>query len=204
MGQDKVTDQELAGLVGRMAEAASAFIRGDMRRYLELIHHADDYTLMAPLGGEPRRGFDESDEAVEALAEFFRGEGEAELEVFESYRSGDLIVLVCIERQHGVVGALPSQDLSLRVTLVFRRDGTDWQLVHRHADSLVNEITIEQMRMLKERAQFKPLHGARRVFLIDQIDRANELFTQPLPKAPKLGYFQIEHTCGLFKIVHRL
>jgi ketosteroid isomerase-like protein len=145
MGQDKVTDQELAGLVGRMAEAASAFIRGDMRRYLELIHHAEDYTLMAPLGGEPRRGFDESDEAVEALAEFFRGEGEAELEVFESHRSGDLIVLVCIERQHGVVGGLPSQDLSLRVTLVFRRDGTDWQLVHRHADSLVNEITIEQM-----------------------------------------------------------
>lgn len=41
-------------------------------------------------------------------------------------------------------------------------------------DGPLRQITIEQMRMLKERAQFKPLHGTRRVFLIDRIDRANE------------------------------
>jgi ketosteroid isomerase-like protein len=143
MGTGKVTDQELADLVGLMGEAASAFIGGDMRRYLELIRHADDYTLMAPFGGKPRRGFDASDQAVEALARYFRG-GEADLQVFESYVSGDLAVLVAVERQHGEVGDLPDQDWSLRVTLVFRREGTGWQLVHRHADPLVHEITIEQ------------------------------------------------------------
>src|SRR5579872_5708410 len=41
-------------------------------------------------------------------------------------------------------------------------------------DGPLRQITIEQMRALKERAQFKPLHGTRRVFLIDHIDRANE------------------------------
>jgi DNA polymerase-3 subunit delta' len=41
-------------------------------------------------------------------------------------------------------------------------------------DGPLRQITIEQMRLLKERAQYKPLHGARRVFLIDHIDRANE------------------------------
>lgn len=41
-------------------------------------------------------------------------------------------------------------------------------------DGPLRQITIEQMRVLKERAQFKPLHGTRRVFLIDHIDRANE------------------------------
>ncbi|HTW64386.1 MAG TPA: AAA family ATPase [Bryobacteraceae bacterium] len=41
-------------------------------------------------------------------------------------------------------------------------------------DGPLRQITIEQMRLLKERAQFKPLHGRRRVFLIDHIDRANE------------------------------
>jgi len=28
----------------------------------------------------------------------------------------------------------------LRVTGVFRRDGDDWRLVHRHADPLVHEV----------------------------------------------------------------
>src|SRR6202044_1527822 len=39
-------------------------------------------------------------------------------------------------------------------------------------DGPLRQISIEQMRLLKERAQYKPLHGTRRVFLIDQADRA--------------------------------
>ena len=111
-----------------------------MRTYATLMRHADDFTLLAPSGGEPRRGFDESDAALEALARYFRG-GEAELEVFETYVSGDLAVLVAIERQRGIVGDLPEQDLSLRVTLLFRREGSEWRLLHRHADPLVHEIS---------------------------------------------------------------
>ncbi len=49
-------------------------------------------------------------------------------------------------------------------------------------DGPLRQITIEQMRMLKERAQFKPLHGSRRVFLIDHIDRANEQAANSLLK----------------------
>jgi DNA polymerase-3 subunit delta' len=49
-------------------------------------------------------------------------------------------------------------------------------------DGPLRQITIEQMRLLKERAQFKPLHGSRRVFLIDHIDRANEQAANSLLK----------------------
>src|SRR5579864_4191460 len=49
-------------------------------------------------------------------------------------------------------------------------------------DGPLRQITIEQMRLLKERAQFKPLKGNRRVFLIDHIDRANEQAANSLLK----------------------
>jgi ketosteroid isomerase-like protein len=55
-----------------------------------------------------------------------------------------MVVLVMIERQRGEVGGLPDQDWSLRVTQVYRRDGSEWRLVHRHADPLVNNIGLEQ------------------------------------------------------------
>ena len=142
-----LTRQDVDDLVAQVAEAASALIRGDIRSYAGLVRHADDFTLMPPSGGEPRRGFDPSDEAIAAMTQFFRS-GEAELEVFETYASGDLAVLVAIERQHGEVGGLPDQDWSLRVTFVFRRDGSEWRLVHRHADPLVHEISHEQVGVL--------------------------------------------------------
>ena len=83
-----------------------------------------------------------SDQAVEWTANTFRG-GDVDLEVHASYASGGLAVLVAIERQHGTVGDLPSQEWSLRITLVFRLDGDRWQLVHRHADPLTRPITNE-------------------------------------------------------------
>ena len=49
-------------------------------------------------------------------------------------------------------------------------------------DGPLRQITIQQMRVLRERAQFKPLHGSRRVFLIDHLDRANEQSANSLLK----------------------
>ena len=146
MVEQNVTGADVAELVRRTAEAASAYIRGDIRKYLTLIKHADDYTLMPPYGGEPRRGFN-AEEALEATPKMFRG-GEADLELVQSYASGDMAVLVAIERQHGEVGGMPDQDWSLRVTLVFRREGPEWRLVHRHADPLVHVIPMEHMAAL--------------------------------------------------------
>ena len=147
MADGTATAEELAALVRRAEEAASALIAGDLRGYLARIVHADDYTLMSPYGGDTVRGFDGSEQAIEELGRFFQG-GEATVEVVESYASGDLVVLVVIERQHGEIEGLPEQDWSLRVTWVFRRSGSDWEVVHRHADPLVHGIGLEQIAAL--------------------------------------------------------
>jgi ketosteroid isomerase-like protein len=148
MAPGNVTEQDVAELVEQTTEAAKALIRGDTRTYFSLIRQGDDYVLMSPFGGEPRRGpTDTSPESLEALQRYFRN-GEAELEVVHTYASGDMVVLAAIERQHGEVGGLPDQDFSLRVTLVFQRDESGWRQVHRHADALVHGIDLDQLARL--------------------------------------------------------
>ena len=143
MAQQSITDKDIADLVRRAAEANVALMRGDIGEYLALIRHAEDYTLMAPFGGTPTRGFDTSSEHLAALARFFKA-GKTDLELVQAWASGAMAVLVIIERQRAEVGGLQEQDWSLRVTLVFRREGAEWWLVHRHADPIVKSISLEQ------------------------------------------------------------
>lgn len=49
-------------------------------------------------------------------------------------------------------------------------------------DGPLRQISIQQTRLLKERAQYLPNRGSRRVFLIDHVDRANEQAANSLLK----------------------
>jgi DNA polymerase III subunit delta' len=93
---------------------------------------------------------------------------------------------------------IEKDDLSLAANSEVIVEREKWQADKRNEDPLLfashpdfvtfapdgplRQIGIEQMRLLKERAQFKPLRGARRVFLIDHIDRANEQAANSLLK----------------------
>jgi ketosteroid isomerase-like protein len=146
MADASITDEELAELVQRTEDATSAYMRGDMDRYLALTRHARGFPLTNPLGGAPAR-YEDRSESIKASADYFKA-GEAKLELVQAHAWGDTVVLVMIERQHGQVGGLPDQDWSLRVTQVYRRDGSDWHVVHRHADPLVHAIDLEQAAVL--------------------------------------------------------
>jgi ketosteroid isomerase-like protein len=147
MAEEQVTQGDVDELVELMREAASAYIGGDICRYFALMQHADDFTLMDPFGGDTTRESGASEERIAALEAMFRG-GECELDVVQTYASGNLAVLVVVERQRGDVGGYPTQDWSLRATLVFRREDAVWHLVHRHADPLVHPITFDQLSEL--------------------------------------------------------
>ena len=49
-------------------------------------------------------------------------------------------------------------------------------------DGPLRQISIQQTRLLKERAQFLPHKGSRRIFLIDRVDRANDQAANSLLK----------------------
>jgi ketosteroid isomerase-like protein len=128
---------ELAALVRSSEEANQALVRGDVDRYTELVSMTDDFMLMPPAGGVSR-GTEEERKA--RMRAFFKG-GTQTQELVEAYASPDLVVLAVIERAHIAVADVPMQDWALRVTLVYRREGSSWRLAHRHADPLVHRIT---------------------------------------------------------------
>jgi DNA polymerase III subunit delta' len=93
---------------------------------------------------------------------------------------------------------IEQDDLSLESNAAIVVDREKWTAEKRNEDPLLfsshpdfvtfapdgplRQITIQQMRLLKERAPLKPLKGQWRVFLIDQIDRANEQAANSLLK----------------------
>src|SRR5580692_5458318 len=93
---------------------------------------------------------------------------------------------------------IEQDDLSLESNAALITDREKWTSEKRNDDPLVfsshpdfltfapdgplRQLTIQQMRLLKERVQLKPLKGSWRVFLIDSIDRANEQAANSLLK----------------------
>lgn len=136
----------VAELIKQTDQAANAWMRGDVDHYLELVHHAHGFTLTAPDGGPPVQYADRRSEFAGWQSPF--ADGEAALEITATHVFGDVVVLVMIERQHGRVADLPDQDLSARVTQVYRRSALGWELVHRHADPLVRRIPPAQLAAL--------------------------------------------------------
>ena len=145
--ESAVNSDPISEVITLAAEKNAAFMRGDMERWSKLVRIAPDFTLMQPFGGPATRGFDTSPQRLAELSRYFRN-GKTSLEVTQTHSSGELAVLVMIERQTGEVGGLPEQDWSLRVTEVYRKVGSEWQFAHRHADALVHRISLEQLSVL--------------------------------------------------------
>src|SRR5689334_2266519 len=98
----------------------------------------------------------------------------------------------------GDAGKIQQDDLSLPANIDVIEQREKWPAEKRTDDPLLfashpdfvtfapdgplGQVSIQQIRLLKERAQFKPLHGNHRVFLIDRLDRANEQAANSLLK----------------------
>src|ERR1019366_4748088 len=93
---------------------------------------------------------------------------------------------------------IEKDDLSLPLNLEIVAGREKWPADKRNEDPLLfstqpdfvtfapdgplRQISIQQTRLLKERAQFLPHHGSRRVFVIDHVDRANDQAANSLLK----------------------
>jgi hypothetical protein len=80
MPRERGSDADLGELIELMSEADSAFIGGRMRRYMDLMKHTDDFTLMPPTGGDTIHGFEATDDVITETEGLFKS-GDATLEV---------------------------------------------------------------------------------------------------------------------------
>jgi ketosteroid isomerase-like protein len=111
--------------------------------------HTKEFTIFGPFGGVPPPGWTEnSARAQAATAAQFHGAASSTVDLVQAYVSDDLIVLVLLERNRVRFGGAESQQWDLRTTQVYKRDGADWKIVHRHADPLVMPRNLTQTLQL--------------------------------------------------------
>jgi ketosteroid isomerase-like protein len=136
-----VSQSDFDGLVEAYRTALDAFFNGDPEPVEELFSQRDDVTLANPLG-PPRLGRAEVEKAVEEAAANFKG-GSVRFEEVSRYTTPDLGYIVQLERSEAkLAGSEDMTPISLRVTMIFRREGDTWKVAHRHADPITTARPI--------------------------------------------------------------
>ena len=118
----------------RREAIASDYVNGDARSLAGIVTQRDPATFLSPRG-DHQTGAAAVAQRYAKDAESFRKPGESRLEVLQARASGQLAFWTGI--QHAVA-RITGQDapvrMRVRVTEVFRLEGGQWVLVHRHAD----------------------------------------------------------------------
>jgi len=130
------------GAIEAFRRALVRYVKGDPRSVLELFSQRADVTLANPLG-PPRRGPAEVGRVAAEAAAHLRDGTPPRFEEISRYSSIDLGYVVHIERTEArVAGSDNLAQIALRVTMIFRREGDTWKVVHRHADPITTPRPI--------------------------------------------------------------
>ena len=123
----------------RRDEAAHAYVCGDATPLGRIVARVGDATFYPPRGGYVQ-GVDDVSSTYERDATAFAPGGESSFEILQMGASDGLAYWVGFQRATVYMrGRTDGVPFNLRVTEVFRREGDDWKLVHRHADPLIVE-----------------------------------------------------------------
>jgi ketosteroid isomerase-like protein len=126
-------------LMKQREEASRAFVNGDIGPLDRIATHVSPATIFGPKG-DCIEGADKVNAANATGAKNFESGGESRFEILQIAANDGIAYWVGIQwataRMKGKTGVVP---FNLRVTEVFRREGGEWKLVHRHADPLAAE-----------------------------------------------------------------
>jgi uncharacterized protein (TIGR02246 family) len=139
------TEQSVRDTVDRYYAALNAGLNGDPEPMLALWAHGTEATAMHPDGGR-QMGWEEVRAQFEGWAAAVKDGRVEPHAVAIRLVTPDVAIVTAWERGQGVIGPETVKDDG-RATLVLRRDGAAWKVVHHHVD--VNE----RVRALAEAAR---------------------------------------------------
>ena len=128
MGEDRSFTEALE----RVRAALAAMGSGDPQPYSDCWAESEDATLFGAWG-PIERGSRQVTETFRWVGSRFKS-GQLVPENTVVFTSGDLAYTVGFERGEVVVDGGARRPMTIRVTHIYRRFGTEWRLVHRHAD----------------------------------------------------------------------
>ena len=132
----------------RLRAAEIALHNGDAAPRSTIWSHDDPVTLFG--AAFSRSGWANLSATFDVLAARFSNCTSWAYDVIASGASGDLAYTVGIEHTTASIGGAAPQPYSLRVTNIFRREGGEWKVVHRHADPQPDSAsTSDQLDRIK-------------------------------------------------------
>jgi hypothetical protein len=134
-------ESDFRAFIAKWERAQTRFINGDPTQWKQNASHGDDVTIFGAFGGSEKGWQTVGPRNDWASGQFTESGATQSIEYLSTGVSGDLAFTVAIERQVArIEGQVTSTPRSLRVTQVFRREGREWRLLHRHADPLVERL----------------------------------------------------------------
>ena len=120
-------------------------MKGNAEPLGQLWSRRDDVTLGNPFGPFVQ-GFEPVMQTMRRAASLYRDGEATDFEQVSRHETPDLAYVVEVERLRGKVGGRNDlAPIALRCTSIFRREGDDWRLVHRHADPITTPQSAESV-----------------------------------------------------------
>lgn len=142
MQSEKIMNSNLEDFkefIRRREEAAESYVNGDAEPLALLSAEISDATFFAPNGGFVQ-GAEDVLARYKADAKSFAPESKSRFEILQMAASDEIAYWTGFQRAAVHFNGKPEAvEFNLRITEIFRREGDDWKLVHRHADALAEE-----------------------------------------------------------------
>jgi ketosteroid isomerase-like protein len=123
----------LTATLDRQIAAETAIHNGDAGPRMAMGSRSEPVTLLGAMGMS-NLGWDAVSQTSRWVASRFSDCTGFSFELLAAGASGDIAYTVGFERADLSVDGGPPQSTRLRVTHVYRREGGEWKIVHRHGD----------------------------------------------------------------------